>query len=270
MSVSQKNLTTIEIMGSRIDLVNLSEISEFMSKWIDAYGYSGSCRRVVVTGFHGIWEAYQNEDFRAILNSADLWVPDGIAPVAIARLKGLGEIQRIPGAELMQAFFERADQKGYRSFFYGDTDKTLGSLREKLESSYPGHKVVGTISPPFRPLTEEEDEKMIQMINQAKPDVLWVALGMPKQDRWIYDHRHRLKVPIAIGVGAAFAFVSGDVKRAPEPIGTWGLEWLWRLIMEPRKLWRRDFIDGPRFLWHVARELIQEKRRTKPGPKGGV
>ena len=264
------NSPSIKILGSRIHTLPLRKVLQLMEQWIHAPQNERCLHRIIVTGFHGIWKAYQDPELKQILNSADIWVPDGIAPVAIAKLQGLGEIQRIPGAELMQAFFELADQKGYRSFFYGDTDKTLNGLREKLENSYPGHEVVGAISPPFRTLTEEEDEKMIQMINQAKPDVLWVALGMPKQDRWIFEHRDRLKVPVAIGVGAAFAFVSGDVKRVPEPIGAWGLEWLWRLIMEPSKLWRRDFIDGPRFLWHVARELIQERRGTRPGPKGGA
>ncbi len=223
------NIPSITILGSRIHTLPLRKVLRQMEQWILAPQNEQRLHQIIVTGFHGIWKAHQDPELKQILNGADIWVPDGIAPVAIARLKGLGKIQRIPGAELMQAFFERADQKGYRSFFYGDTDKTLDSLRKKLESSYPGHQVVGTISPPFRPLTKEEDEKMIQSINQAKPDVLWVALGMPKQDRWIYDHRHRLKVPVAIGVGAAFAFVSGDVKRVPEPIGAWGLEWLWRL-----------------------------------------
>ena len=251
MSVSQKNLTTIEIMGSRINLVNLSQISELMSKWIDAYGYSGSCRRVVVTGFHGIWEAHQDKAFKAILNSADLWVPDGIAPVILAKLKGHKFAVRTPGAEFMQAFFEMADKKGYSSFFYGDTTKTLNNLRDKLEAKYPGHKIAGMYSPPFRPLTDDEDKEIIKMINDAKPDILWVALGMPKQDQWIFDRKDRLKVPVAAGVGAAFAFLSEDVKRVPEWIGNSGLEWLWRFLQEPKKLWRRDLIDGPMFLIHA-------------------
>jgi len=262
------NFPSVTILGSRIHTLPLGRVLQQMERWIQERQNKRRPHQIIVTGFHGIWAAYQDLELRKVLNGADIWVPDGIAPVAIARLKGIGKIQRIPGAELMQAFLKRADQKEYSSFFYGDTEETLAGLRKKLENRYPGHKVAGTLSPPFRPLTEEEDEKMIQIINQAKPDVLWVALGMPKQDQWIYDHRHRLKVPVAIGVGVAFAFVSGGVKRVPKPIGSWGLEWLWRLMMEPRKLWRRDLIDGPRFLWRVVRELIQEKSGAKPMPKG--
>jgi N-acetylglucosaminyldiphosphoundecaprenol N-acetyl-beta-D-mannosaminyltransferase len=169
-------------------------------------------------------------------------------------------MKRTPGAELMQAFFKVADKKGYRSFFYGDTEHTLVELRKKLATDYPGHEIAGTFSPPFRPLTQKEDQAVIQMINAAHPDVLWVALGLPKQERWIYERRYRLKVPIAIGVGAAFAFVSGDVRRVPEWIGDCGLEWLWRFIQEPAKLWKRDLIDGPRFLWHASLELVRERR----------
>lgn len=232
-----------------------------MDKWIGDYRKQDRCRRIIVTGFHGIWEAYRNQDLKTIFNSADIWIPDGIAPIFIARLKGLCNMERTPGAELMQAFFKLADKKRYSSFLYGDTKNTLAGLREKLLNDHPGHKIVGTFSPPFRPLTEKEDEDVIRMINDARPDILWVALGLPKQERWIYERKNRLKVPIAIGVGAAFAFVSGDVKRVPEWIGENGLEWLWRFIQEPGKLWRRDLIDGPRFLWHVFLEMAKEARR---------
>jgi len=234
-----------------------------MDQWIGGYRKGDICRQIIVTGFHGIWEAYRSQDLKTILNDADIWIPDGIAPVLIARLKGLCNMKRTPGAELMQAFFRIADLKGYRSFFYGDTENTLVGLREKLLNDYPGHEVAGTFSPPFRPLTKKEDENVIRMINNARPDILWVALGLPKQERWIHERGHRLKVPIAIGVGAAFAFVSGNVKRVPKWIGENGLEWLWRFIQEPKKLWRRDLIDGPRFLWHVLLEIAKEARRLE-------
>jgi N-acetylglucosaminyldiphosphoundecaprenol N-acetyl-beta-D-mannosaminyltransferase len=249
------NTNTIEIMGSRVNLVNLAQITKIVSRWIDTHGSLETCRRIVVTGFHGIWEAHQNKNFKAILNSSDLWVPDGIAPVIMAKLRGFKSAVRTPGAEIMQAFFEIADQKGYSSYFYGDTEETLRNLRAKLQEKYPGHKIAGMYSPPFRALTHEEDTKIIQMINDAKPDILWIALGMPKQDQWIFDRKDRLKVPVAAGVGAAFAFLSGDVKRVPEWIGKFGLEWLWRFLQEPNKLWRRDLIDGPKFLLHAVLDL---------------
>lgn len=258
--VSPEQLPSVRILGSRVHLVDLHDITALMDKWIREYAQGRKCRQIIVTGFHGIWEAYKTSDFKSILNSADLWVPDGIAPVWVARIRGMTNAVRTPGAELMKAFFELAKVEGYRSFFYGDTDKTLTSLREKLEQDYPGHKVVGTFSPPFRPLTPQEDEDVMTMINEARPDVLWVGLGLPKQDRWIFEHKSRLNLPIAIGVGAAFGFLSGDIKRVPAWIGDHGLEWIWRFFQEPKKLWRRDMIDGPRFLWNVFLELAGIKK----------
>lgn len=243
----------VRILGAKVHLSALCQVMQMMTGWIESHGER--CRRIVVTGFHGIWEAHKRPDFKAVLNSADLWVPDGIAPVWVARLKGLRGIQRIPGADLMRAFFERANERGYSSFFYGDRPETLSALRERLEREYPNHRVAGTFSPPFEAVSPEEDEAHVRMINEAHPDVLWVGLGLPKQERWIAEHQGRLTVPVAVGVGAAFGFLSGKVKRAPAWVGRCGFEWLWRLIHEPRKLWRRDFLDGPRFLCHVLLEL---------------
>ena len=135
----------------------------------------------------------------------------------------------------------------------------MAGLRKNLKTEYPELKIAGVFSPPFKALTKEEDNEIIEMINKAKPDVLWVALGLPKQEQWIFEHRNRLNVPVAVGVGAALGFLSGRVKHAPNWLGNLGLEWLYRLIHEPKKLWRRDFIDGPRFVWHVLCEFAKLK-----------
>jgi N-acetylglucosaminyldiphosphoundecaprenol N-acetyl-beta-D-mannosaminyltransferase len=254
------NYPSIRVLGSRIHLVSVDDIIANIAEWIDTYQQGKPCRQIVVTGFHGIWEAHQRPDFKAILNAADLWAPDGIAPVWIARLKGFKKVYRTPGADIMQAFFQEAQRKGYKSFFYGDTDETLEALKKNLNLAYPNHQTVGVFSPPFRPLTAEEDDAIIAMINNAKPDVIWVGLGLPKQDRWIGDRKNRLNAPVAIGVGAAFGFLSGKVKWVPRLVGESGFEWLWRFIQEPKKLWRRDLLDGPRFIVHVILELLGLKR----------
>jgi N-acetylglucosaminyldiphosphoundecaprenol N-acetyl-beta-D-mannosaminyltransferase len=172
----------------------------------------------VVTGFHGIWEAHQSPELHRVLNSADLWVADGIAPVWVARLRGLRNVKRTPVADIMQAFFRLAQQKGFASFFYGDTDETLAALRRRLEADYPGHRIAGMISPPFRPLVagmtsppfrplaQEEDARYLEQINDSGAHVLWVGLGTPKQDRWIWERRLRLRVSVAVGVGAPSRF----------------------------------------------------------------
>jgi N-acetylglucosaminyldiphosphoundecaprenol N-acetyl-beta-D-mannosaminyltransferase len=250
-------LPSVRILGSRVDLPDVCAVTAILEDWIRR---RGPCRQVVVTGFHGLWEAHRDPRLKAILNAADLWIPDGIAPVLIARIKGVRPVRRTPGAEVMEAFFERAAERGYSSFFLGDTESTLAALRERIGSRYPRHRIAGTLSPPFRALTADEDEEIVRRINEARPDVLWVGLGTPKQDRWIREHKERLDVPVAAGVGAAFRFLSGRVRRAPSWMGDAGLEWLWRLFHEPRKLWRRVFWDGPQFLAHAALDLAGLRR----------
>lgn len=248
----------VDILGSRVHLVSASRTVDHIERWISTR--DGHCRRVVVTGFHGLWEAHKNPDFRRVLNSAELWAPDGIAPVWAARARGHHDVGRAPGTEIMRDFFRRANQKGYSSYLYGDTDETLLALGQIISRDYPGHRIAGAFSPPFRPLTTAEDQAIVDKINAARPDVLWVALGMPKQDIWIHERLNRLNVPVAIGVGAAFAFVAGIVPRCPDWIGRSGFEWLYRLLKEPTKLWRRDLLDGPRFLFYFGRELIRNGR----------
>jgi N-acetylglucosaminyldiphosphoundecaprenol N-acetyl-beta-D-mannosaminyltransferase len=196
---------------------------------------------------------------RAVLNQADLWAPDGIAPIWLARLRGYRGAERATGTEIMREFLARARQKGYSSFFFGDTGRTLDALAAAVSRLYPGHRIVGACSPPFRALTPAEDDAIIDQINNARPDVLWVALGMPKQDIWIHERLHRLKVPVAVGVGAAFAFVAGTVPRCPRWMGDAGFEWVYRFLREPRKLWRRDILDGPRFLFHAGMDLLRNR-----------
>lgn len=250
---------SVRILGSRVHLISVAQTVDHIERWIARP--DDVCRRVIVTGFHGLWEAHKNPQLQSMLNSAELWVPDGIAPIWVARLRGHRGVERAPGAEIMREFFNRAGQKSFRSFFYGDTDSTLLALQATLARDYPGHEIAGVFSPPFRRLTPEEDREIIERINAARPDVLWVGLGMPKQDIWIYERLDRLKVPVAIGVGAAFAFVAGTVPRCPEWMGRTGFEWVYRFLKEPKKLWRRDLLDGPRFLFHVGLELIRNETR---------
>jgi N-acetylglucosaminyldiphosphoundecaprenol N-acetyl-beta-D-mannosaminyltransferase len=172
-------------------------------------------------------------------------------------MRGHRDVARAPGTEIMVEFLKRADRMGYSSYFYGDTEPTLAALCDTVARRFPRHRIAGAYSPPFRSLTSSEEVAIIKRINEARPDILWVALGMPKQDIWIHDRLDRLKVPVAIGVGAAFAFVAGTVPRCPEWIGNAGFEWVYRLLKEPSKLWRRDLLDGPQFLFHAGLELFR-------------
>jgi len=255
----QERPASIEILGCSVSRVTIDEALNRIERWIELR--EGRCRFVVATGFHGIWEAHNNPQLRLVLNAADLFCPDGIAPVMISRLRGLPLPGRVPGPDLLARFAVRANRKGYRSFFYGDTEETLGGLKERFERCHPGHRVVGTLSPPFRKLELEEERAMVKQINEAGPDVLWVGLGLPKQEWWIHRNLNALQVPVVVGAGAAFRLVSGQVRRAPAWMGGAGLEWLWRLAMEPAKLWRRDLVDGPQFLYRALAETLQLRVR---------
>ena len=147
----------IKVLGSRVNILSISQVLRQSDVWIRCYRHDQKCKQIVVTGFHGIWEAHKNPELKTILNSSDLWVPDGIAPIWVARCKGFSDAQRTPGAEIMKAFFEMANAKGYKSFFYGDTEETLADLKDKVKKNYPGHNIVGTFAPPFRPITQKED-----------------------------------------------------------------------------------------------------------------
>jgi N-acetylglucosaminyldiphosphoundecaprenol N-acetyl-beta-D-mannosaminyltransferase len=248
---------TVNILGSRVHLISPARTVDHIESWIRVS--DGRCRQAIVTGFHGLLEAHKSPRIHAILNGADLWVPDGIAPIWLARLRGHRNVDRAPGTEIMAEFLKRAQAKGYSSYFYGDTEETLAALCEKVGRECPGHRVAGSYSPPFRSLTETEETEIVERINAAQPDVLWVALGMPKQDIWIHERLTRLNVPVAIGVGAAFAFVAGTVSRCPEWMGRAGFEWVYRFIKEPAKLWRRDLLDGPRFIFYAGMELFRNR-----------
>lgn len=244
---------SVTVLGSTVSLPDIPAITVIMDDWVNAPD-GGSCRQIIVTGFHGLYQAHKDPYYRMVARSADLWVPDGIAPVLAARIKGLKGVARTPGHEIAKAFLALADAKGYSSYFYGDTDDTLAKLRANIERDYPGHRIAGTYSPPFRKLSEQEDNEIVDMINAANPDVVWVGLGCPKQDIWGYTHKARLKAKAVIGIGAAFGFFAGTVARCPDFWGDHGLEWAYRLMKEPKKLWKRDLLEGPAFLWHVFLE----------------
>jgi N-acetylglucosaminyldiphosphoundecaprenol N-acetyl-beta-D-mannosaminyltransferase len=253
-----EKIQSIQVLGSRVHMVQIPEVLELMTHWIEEKRQK--CHWIIVTGMHGLMEAHRDINFKAILNSADLFVPDGISLIWIARFRGFPLKKRVSGTDLMLEFFKIANKKGYQSFFYGDTKETLQEMAKKLLMDFPNLKIAGLYSPPFRPLTPEEDNKIIRDINQAKPDVLWVGLGLPKQERWIFEHKDKLNVPVAVGVGAAFKFLSGKVKRPPKWIGDLGFEWLWRFFQEPKKVWPR-VLDIPLFIFLVLLELIGFKSK---------
>lgn len=248
---------TIDLLGVSYAFVTEDEALDYLESWIEAPG--GRTRFVAATGYHGLWTAQKEPTFREVLNEADMLCSDGIAPVWLSRFSSQRLPERVPGPDLMEGLLRRANRGGYRSFFLGDTEETLRRLRATAEERFPGHEVAGTFSPPFREMRPEERGEMIERVNASEADVLWVALGTPKQERWIVRHRDALEVPVAVGVGAAFRFLTGQTARAPDWVGRAGLEWMWRLGAEPKKLWRRSLVEGPRFVAYALRQVLREK-----------
>lgn len=258
MSAVADQIPSLRILGTNVHAVEIPDTIALMDRWIETERHR--CHQVINTGMHGLMEGHRDPEFKAILNSADLFAPDGILLLTIARIRGFLLRKENTGPQLMWDFSQVANQKGYKYYIFGDTEDVLQALHARLKETFPNIQVVGLNSPPFRPLTLEEDESVIAQINEAAPDVLWVGLGTPKQDRWIHERRNRLNVPVAVGVGATFKFYSGRLKRAPAWLGNSGLEWLWRLASEPRRVWRRVFIDAPQFIGLVAMEFSGLKK----------
>jgi N-acetylglucosaminyldiphosphoundecaprenol N-acetyl-beta-D-mannosaminyltransferase len=239
------------VLGVAINAVQIPDVVAQMERWI----FEGdTCHFIAVTGMHGVTEAHHQPSFKHVLNSADMVVPDGMPIVWLGRWYGYPLKRRVYGPELMQSFCQDTCSK-YRHFFYGGSPSVATLLARTLQEKY-GISVVGSYSPPFRALSKEEDQEIVALINAAKPDVLWIGLSTPKQERWMYEHRAALRVPVVIGVGAAFDFNSGRVRQAPRWMRESGLEWLFRLVQEPRRLWRRYLIYGTEFVLNVIAELL--------------
>lgn len=244
---------SIRILGTRVHMAELPDVVSIMDHWIETD--RDRYHHVVNTGMHGVMEGRKDPSFQQVLNSAELIAPDGILALLTARIRGYRLNRKETGPDLLWRFSEIAHRKGYSYFFYGDTPETLEILSANVAREFPNIRLAGYHSPPFRDSTPEEDQSIVETINQAKPDVLWVGLGMPKQEQWISNHRNRLDVTIAVGAGASFKFLSSTVRRAPVLVRNMGLEWLWRLINEPKRVWRRVFVDAPQFIGLVALQL---------------
>ncbi len=234
----------VNILGVNVSAINMSMALDIIENWIQQQERHYIC----VTGVHGIMESQKDERLRGIHNCAGLVTPDGMPLVWLSRLRGFRHVQRVYGPDLMLAVCERSITAGWKHFFYGGASGVPELLSETLQKKFPGLIVVGTYSPPFRPLTPDEDEEIVRMINKANPDIVWVGLSTPKQERWMAEHRDRLSAPVLIGVGAAFDFHSGRKPQAPRWMQRSGLEWFFRLLTEPRRLWKRYLINNPLFV----------------------
>lgn len=263
------------ILNTNINVTNMDEVLQMLDQCLEEKRGDYIC----VANVHTTVMAFRDEKYRKIQNESWMTIPDGKPLSLVSRKRGFTDVQRVPGPDLMVKVFEASKEKGYRHFFYGSTDQTLRMLRENIEKKYPYVDVVGMYSPPFRPLTEEEDQQIITMINETNPDFVWVGLGAPKQEIWMAEHKNKIQA-IMIGVGAAFDFEAGVVKRAPKWMQEMYLEWLHRILQDPKRLIPRYVSTNAAFLWNVYKEGKQiHKNQIKiamighkriPSREGGV
>ena len=246
-------IPSIKVLGTRIDAVQIPQIIERMEGWIkdnQRHNY------IVVANLNTIVTGKRNAFLQEAVNNSSLAIPDGFPLLVMGRLAGHALKKRAYGPDLMSSFLKIAEARQYSHFFYGSTEKTLTKLIRNLKIQFPKIKIAGSFAPPFRPLTQEEDKKIAELINNSSPAVLWVGVGCPKQEIWMYNHREKLNIPVMIGVGAAFDFLAGTKPQAPAWLGDNGWEWLFRLATEPTRLWRRYIIDGSLFIWYLGVESV--------------
>jgi N-acetylglucosaminyldiphosphoundecaprenol N-acetyl-beta-D-mannosaminyltransferase len=240
------------ILGVGVSAINM----EMALTTIDAWIRQRTAHYVCITGVHGIMESQHDAELQRIHNAAGLVTPDGMPLVWVSHLMGFGAVTRVYGPDLMLAMCSRSVARGYRHFFYGGAPGVAEVLATRLQDRFPGLQVVGLDTPPFRPLTPSEDQAAVERINAARPDIVWVGLSTPKQERWMAAHVGCLKAPVLIGVGAAFDFHAGLKKQAPRWMQRSGLEWCFRLATEPRRLWRRYLVNNPWFVWLIIHQLL--------------
>ena len=245
------------VLGVRVDAVQIPEVISRMEAWIRR---RDACRYIAVTDMHSLMQAQHSPSFRQVLRGADLVVPDGFPLVWLGRRRGFPLPRRVYGPELMELFCRETRKRNYRHFFYGGAPGVAEDLAAGLKALFPGLQIAGTFCPPFRPLTEREDQEIVHMINAARADVVWVGLGAPKQEAWMAAHRQCLAPSVLVGVGAAFDFHTGRIAQAPRWMREHGLEWLFRLSREPHRLWRRYLILGTEFVALVFLELLGLKK----------
>jgi N-acetylglucosaminyldiphosphoundecaprenol N-acetyl-beta-D-mannosaminyltransferase len=257
--MAPKRIERADILGVGVSAINMTQALDKIDGWIGRREQNYVC----VTGVHGIMESQRDAQLKQIHNQAGLVTPDGMPLVWLSRLKGLSWVERVYGPDLMLAVCQHSLVAKYRHYFYGGDQGIAEVLVSRLRQQFPGLQVAGSLSPPFRALTRDEDAQAVQRINGTEPDIVWVGLSTPKQEYWMHEHLGRLSAPVMVGVGAAFDFHAGLKKQAPRWMQRNGLEWFFRLMSEPRRLWRRYLVNNPAFLWLLLRDALSKNQSTQ-------
>jgi N-acetylglucosaminyldiphosphoundecaprenol N-acetyl-beta-D-mannosaminyltransferase len=241
----------VNILGVGVSALNMQQAIHQTELLLDR----GEQGYICVTGVHGIMEAQTDQKLRDILNRSFLTTPDGMPTVWLGRLHGFKHMRRVYGPDYMLALCEHSVTRGYRHFLYGGKPGVAEELQTALTQRFPGLKIVGTYTPPFRSLTTGEEDGLREQLETSQADVLWCGLSTPKQERFMAAYFGRLPIQLMVGVGAAFDLLSGNLDEAPDWMKNAGLQWLYRLIKEPKRLWRRYLLNNPKFLWLTFLQL---------------
>ncbi len=247
----------ISIAGTGISDITLQETIALFDQWI----HDHEKKRVCITPVNCVVWANDNEDLRDIYNSADLTLCDGVPLIWASRFLDKGTLRgRVTGLDLLPEFTTRCYEKGYSMFFLGASEKTNRVLKQKLEVAYPGIRIAGMYSPPYtNKFSDTENQKILSLINEVQPDIVWVSLTAPKQDYWIHQFFPELDTKIAIGIGGALDVMAGNIDRAPNWMQKNGLEWFFRFCKEPKRLFRRYFVEAPRIIPLLFRQKLTGK-----------
>ena len=244
--VDKKQIPVCNILGVNIAVIDMTRLLEFTDKYIKELSGDYMC----VSNVHTTVTAYEDMAYRDIQNGGIMAIPDGGPLSTVGRKRGYKDMKRTTGPSYMEEILKISAQKGYRHYFYGSTEDTLEKLRNVLEHNYPGLQIAGMYSPPFRPLTEEENKQIIERINEVKPDFVWIGLGAPKQERWMAEHQGKV-VGFMVGVGAGFDYFADNISRAPMWMQKANLEWLYRLLQDPKRLFGRYWHTNTKFIWNA-------------------
>lgn len=244
--VDKTLIPTCNIMGVNIAAINM----EWLMSYIDQNLSDIKGDYICVSNVHTTVTSYEDASYCAVQNGGLMAIPDGGPLSSVGQKRGYKDMARTTGPSLMGEIFEISAKKGYRHYFYGSKEETLKLLQEKLTEHYPGIQIAGMYSPLFRLLTEEEDKAVIGRINETEPDFVWVGLGAPKQERWMAVHQGKID-GLMIGVGAGFDYYAENIKRAPEWMQKSNLEWFYRLMQDPKRLFKRYLNTNTKFIWNA-------------------
>lgn len=244
--VDKSKIPTCNIMGVNIAAINMAWLLEYLNKNLKDLSGDYIC----VSNVHTTVTAFEESEYCVVQNGGIMAIPDGGPLSTVGRKRGYKNMERTTGPSLMGEIFKITTEKGYRHFFYGSKQETLDLLEQNLNKNYPGIQIAGMYSPPFRPLTEEEDAAVIKMINDVKADFVWIGLGAPKQENWMAAHQGKID-GLMIGVGAGFDYYAGNIDRAPEWMQKSNMEWFYRLIQDPKRLFGRYLHTNTKFIWNA-------------------